>query len=86
MNGKYRLPRVAGLAVAAVLAGGAIAAPARAETDGDSLEPIIVTAQMRSQPLEDVPITVRVIDAATIDMHAADDMARTRGLRARSCH
>ncbi|EGD59374.1 TonB-dependent receptor, plug [Novosphingobium nitrogenifigens DSM 19370] len=77
MNGKYRLPRVAGLAVAAVLAGGAIAAPARAETDGDSPgEPIIVTAQMRSQPLEDVPITVRVIDAATIDMHAADDMAR----------
>jgi hypothetical protein len=36
MNGKCRLPRVAGLAVAAVLAGGAIAAPARAETDGDS--------------------------------------------------
>src|ERR1700731_3970959 len=70
------LPRPANPAATAALGAMLLAAPALAETpnpsqsalaaDGNQIEEIIVTAQKRSQNIQDIPITVNAIDGATL--------------------
>jgi iron complex outermembrane receptor protein len=42
--------------------------------DATSLDEVIVTAQRREQSLQDVPITISVVSAETLDSLAADDI------------
>jgi iron complex outermembrane receptor protein len=73
-------------AVAAALGGTCIAAlvtqPALAqETDLDAprLEEVVVTAQHREQPLEEVPITMNVVNDDLLNDVAADDLSDLNG-------
>src|SRR5271168_1679597 len=61
-----RLPLAS--AISAILAGGmpaAHAAPA-ADTDVATLEEVVVTAQKRTENLQDVPISIQVLDATKL--------------------
>lgn len=71
-------------AVATVLTGTgfAVAAPGVAlaqEAAGDSIEEILVTAQRRTQSLQDVPIAMQVVDTALIQDVAAENMGDLNG-------
>jgi iron complex outermembrane receptor protein len=71
-------------AVATVLAGTgfAVAAPgiaAAQEADVASLEEIVVTAQRRTQSLQDVPIALHVVDSDLIADVAAEDLGDLNG-------
>jgi iron complex outermembrane receptor protein len=71
---------------AALLAGGvlAIAAPAFAQDNVTTLEDIVVTAQRRSERLQDVPISITALSSAALDrsgVTSTQDLARvTPGL------
>lgn len=71
---------------AALLAGGmlAIAAPAFAQDNAVTLEDIVVTAQRRSERLQDVPISITALSSAALDrsgITSTQDLARvTPGL------
>ncbi|GFE80581.1 TonB-dependent receptor [Steroidobacter agaridevorans] len=80
INSKNRLA----YAVAAVLTGTgfAVATPGVAlaqEATGDSIEEILVTAQRRTQSLQDVPIAMQVVDSALIQDVAAENMGDLNG-------
>jgi iron complex outermembrane recepter protein len=63
----HRLPLAS--AISAILAGGvpaAYAAPA-AEAETATLEEVVVTAQKRTENLQDVPIAIQVLDTAKIE-------------------
>jgi outer membrane receptor protein involved in Fe transport len=66
---QYRLPLAS--AISAILAGGlpvAHAAPEpAADTDTATLEEVVVTAQKRTENLQDVPISIEVLDSAKIE-------------------
>ena len=79
---KARLAR----AIAAVLAANAVAmlapqqmARAQAVTSVGGLEEVIVTAQRRDQVLQDVPITIQVVNNELINDVAAEDMSDLNG-------
>jgi iron complex outermembrane receptor protein len=70
-------------AVAAVLAGAGFAAtPGSAmaqDAAGDGIEEILVTAQRRTQSLQDVPIAMQVVDTNLITDVAAEDLGDLNG-------
>src|SRR6187399_1422378 len=71
-------------AVAQVLAAAAYAAfaantAAAQEAAPEELEEIVVTAQLRSQSLQDVPIAIQVVDRQLIEDVAAEDMGDLNG-------
>jgi iron complex outermembrane receptor protein len=72
-------------AVARVLAGTGFAALATGNVMADEaegpevLEEITVSAQLRDQSLQDVPIAIQVVDRALIDEVAAEDMSDLNG-------
>jgi len=62
--------------------GFAVAAPAVAlaqEADVDSVEEIVVTAQRRTQSLQDVPIAIQVVDSTLIKDVAAENLGDLNG-------
>jgi iron complex outermembrane receptor protein len=63
----YRLPLAS--AISAVLAGGMPAAHAAPAADADTatLEEVVVTAQKRTENLQDVPIAIEVLDAQKME-------------------
>ena len=66
---------LAGTGLVALLPGVAMAQDAVPE----EIEEIIVTAQLRSQSLQDVPIAMQVVDRALIEDVAAEDMGDLNG-------
>jgi iron complex outermembrane receptor protein len=67
-------------AVATVLAGTGFAAAAVAqEMTADGIEEIVVTAQQRTQSLQDVPIAMQVVDSDLINDVAAEDLGDLNG-------
>jgi iron complex outermembrane receptor protein len=54
-------------AIAAVLAGGVPAAYAASAADTGALDEIVVTAQKKSENMQDVPISIAVFDSAQLD-------------------
>ncbi len=66
---------LAGTGLVALLPGVAMAEDAVAE----EIEEIIVTAQLRSQSLQDVPIAMQVVDRQLIEDVAAEDMGDLNG-------
>src|SRR5687768_9992531 len=67
-------------AVATVLAGTGFAATALAqEMTADGIEEIVVTAQQRTQALQDVPIALQVVDSDLINDVAAEDLGDLNG-------
>lgn len=50
-------------------------APARSADTAATLDTVTVTAQSRQQELQDVPITLQVVNDQTIDQLAADDLS-----------
>ena len=63
-----------GVALAALAAPGLTWAQDAAPQDATSLDDVIVTAQRREQSLQEVPITVNVVTAETLEALAADDI------------
>lgn len=79
-NSKNRLA----YAVATVLTGTGFAAVAPGvalaqEAGGDSIEEILVTAQRRTQSLQDVPIAMQVVDSTLIKDVAAENLGDLNG-------
>ena len=70
----YAIHTVAGTALAAMVPG--IAA---AQDAAEELEEITVTAQLREQSLQDVPIAMQVVDKGLIEDLAAEDMSDLNG-------
>jgi iron complex outermembrane recepter protein len=67
-------------AVATVLAGTGFAAAAVAqEITAEGIEEIVVTAQQRTQSLQDVPIAMQVVDSDLINDVAAEDLGDLNG-------
>jgi len=67
-------------AVATVLAGTGFATAAVAqEMTADGIEEIVVTAQQRTQSLQDVPIAMQVVDSDLINDVAAEDLGDLNG-------
>ncbi len=71
-------------AVAAVLTGTGFAAAAPGvalaqEAAGDGIEEILVTAQRRTQSLQDVPIAMQVVDSTLIKDVAAENLGDLNG-------
>lgn len=67
-------------AVATVLAGTGFAATAVAqEVTADGIEEIVVTAQQRTQSLQDVPIALQVVDSDLMKDVAAEDLGDLNG-------
>jgi outer membrane receptor protein involved in Fe transport len=54
-------------AISAILAGGIPMAHAATETETGGLEEIVVTAQKKSENMQDVPISISVFDSAQLD-------------------
>ena len=63
-----------GVALAAMTTPGLTWAQEATAQGATSLDDVIVTAQRREQSLQEVPITVSVLTAATLEATAADDM------------
>jgi outer membrane receptor protein involved in Fe transport len=63
----YRLPLAS--AISAILAGGVPAAQAASAAGADTatLDEVVVTAQKRSENLQDVPISIQVLDSAKME-------------------
>ena len=59
--------RLAGVALAILAAGGAVA-----QTSGNQIEEVVVTAQKRSESLQDVPLSITAISAATLEERSID--------------
>jgi iron complex outermembrane receptor protein len=78
----YRRSKLA-YAIHTVLAGTALAAMvpgiAGAQDAPEELEEITVTAQLREQSLQDVPLAIQVVDRALIEDVAAEDMSDLNG-------
>ena len=78
----YRRSKLA-YAIHTVLAGTALAAMApgiaAAQDAPEELEEITVTAQLREQSLQDVPLAIQVVDRALIEDVAAEDMSDLNG-------
>src|ERR1044072_7805669 len=79
----YRRNKLA-FAVHSVLAGTALAAMAPGfalaeEAAPEEMEEITVTAQLREQSLQDVPIAMQVVDKSLIEDVAAEDMSDLNG-------
>ena len=53
----------------------AVAAPAAAQTGGPTLEEVVITAQKRSENLQDVPISVQALGTERLDQLQVSDMA-----------
>lgn len=53
----------------------AVAAPAMAQTAGTQLEEVVITAQKRSENLQDVPVSVQAIGTERLDQLQVSDMA-----------
>src|ERR1700737_3669274 len=54
-------------AISAILAGGMPMAHAATETETGGLEEIVVTAQKKSENMQDVPISISVFDSAQLE-------------------
>lgn len=74
MEFRRRAMLTAGVAAAALAAPGLTWAQEATAQAATSLDDVIVTAQRREQSLQEVPITVNVVTAATLESLAADDM------------
>ncbi|MET0535936.1 MAG: TonB-dependent receptor [Steroidobacter sp.] len=68
-------------AVASVLTGAGFAAPEviLAQETADSIEEVLVTAQRRTQSLQDVPIAMQVVDSTLIEDVAAENLGDLNG-------
>ncbi|WP_436357744.1 TonB-dependent receptor [Brevundimonas sp. CEF1] len=74
MEFRRRAMLAAGVAAAALAVPGLTWAQDATAQGATSLDDVIVTAQRREQSLQEVPITVNVISAKTLEALAADDM------------
>lgn len=71
--GRVRARLMTGAAAAAIAL--PVGAVAQDPADGAPTEEIVVTAQLREQSLQDVPIAVQVVDAQQLEDLAADNIA-----------
>src|SRR5450755_1033757 len=61
----YRLPLAS--AISAILAGGMPAAYAASEAETNTLEEVVVTAQKKSENLQDVPVSIQALGEAKLE-------------------
>ena len=59
--------RLAAVGLAIMAAGGAVA-----QTTGNQIEEVVVTAQRRSESLQDVPLSITALGAATLEERSVD--------------